>query len=85
MANIDGRDRLTVKEKMLAVFDNLYQNAENDIMELDAKERMKLMVDLAKNLMPKSDIDAKDEKNNKGANTAAMGDYFGLRVDKKAI
>lgn len=81
MDEIKGKDRLSVKEKMLKVFDSLYENSEEDIAQLDAKDRMKLMTDLAKTLMPKSDVDAADEKNNKKSNEAAMNVYFG----KKAI
>ena len=81
MEKIAGKDRLTVKEKMLAVFDMLSATAAEDLMELDAKDRLRLMLDLGKVLMPKTDVDPIEEKADKKANRAAMKDFFGQRVE----
>lgn len=82
LVKINGNKRLSVKDKMLNVFEHLANNCEEDIMSLDPKDRLRLMVDLGKALMPKSDVDAKDEKSGKSANSAGMDDYFGMKIAK---
>lgn len=81
MDRIAGKDRLTVKEKMLAVFDSLATTAEQDLMQLEAKDRLRLLLDLGKVLMPKTDVDPIDEKQDKKANKAAIKDFFGQKVE----
>lgn len=83
MDNIAGKDRLTVKEKMLAVFDALSATAAEDLISLDAKDRLRLMLDLGKVLMPKTDVDPIEEKADKKANKAALKEFFGQKVEVK--
>lgn len=77
---IKGKKQLSVKDKMLKVFDKLEQGSEEDIEQLKPSERMRLMTDLAKILMPKSDVDALDEKNGVAANKEGLDNYFMRKV-----
>lgn len=80
MENVSGKKRLSVKDKMLAVFESLERRSAEDIEKLEPKERVKLMLELGKVLMPKSDVDAKDEKLGRVANSDGMTEYFGMKV-----
>lgn len=81
MDKIAGKDRLTVKEKMLAVFDKLADTAAEDLYLLEAKDRLRLMLDLGKVLLPKTDVDPIEEKTDKKANKAAIKDFFNQKID----
>lgn len=82
-SRLNGSKKLSVKDKMLNVFEHLERNCEDDIMSLEPKDRMRLMIDLAKLLMPKSDVDAKDEKTGRAGNSEGIKEYFGVKIDLK--
>ena len=71
---------IKVKQQMYEIFEHLNKTIEEDISSLDPKERVKLVLEYGKILMPKSDIEASEEKANKAANTAQMADLFNQKL-----